>query len=118
MTSEQLNIILQEGEGFNVEFKQALPSKLRELAEEICAFANAAGGILLIGIKDDNTICGIEIDNSTRSRISDVIKAIDPPLEVSIEEIPIDGKKIICLETKSGAQKPYATSGNISANGR
>jgi ATP-dependent DNA helicase RecG len=113
MTPEQLNIILQEGEGYNVEFKQAIPSKLRELAEEICAFANAAGGVLLIGIKDNNTICGVEIDNSTRSRIREAIKTIDPPLDVQIDEIPIDGKKIICLDVKTGSRKPYAASGNI-----
>jgi ATP-dependent DNA helicase RecG len=84
MTSEQLNIILLEGEGYNVEFKQAIPSKLRELAEEICAFANAAGGMLLVGVKDDNTVCGVAVDNSTRSRIREVLKNIDPPLKVQI----------------------------------
>ena len=113
MDIQQLNTLLQEGEGYNVEFKQAVPSKLRELAEEICAFANAAGGILLVGVKDDNTICGVEIDNILRSRIREAIKTIDPPLEVAVSEMEVEDKKIICIETKSGALKPYATSGNI-----
>jgi len=113
MDIQQLNTLLQEGEGYNIEFKQAVPSKLRELAEEICAFANAAGGILLVGIKDDNTICGVEIDNSLRSRIREAIKTIDPPLDVAVSEVEVDNKKIICLQTKSGSSKPYATSGNI-----
>jgi ATP-dependent DNA helicase RecG len=113
MTSEQLNIILQEGEGFNIEFKQAVPSKLRELADELCAFANAAGGILIVGIKDDNTILGVEIDNTMRSRIREAIKTIDPPLDVLVEEMQIDDKKILCLNVKAGNHKPYAVSGNI-----
>ena len=113
MTPEQLQLILQEGEGYNVEFKQAIPSKLRELADELCAFANAAGGILLVGVKDNNTICGIEIDNTVRSRIHDAIKVIDPPLDVLIEEIQIDSKKVLCLNVKAGNQKPYSVSGNI-----
>lgn len=37
------------GEGFTTEFKQSLPS---DLSREICAFANATGGIILIGVDD------------------------------------------------------------------
>lgn len=113
MDIERIKIILQEGEGFNVEFKQNIPSKLRELSEEICAFANAAGGVLLIGVKDDNTICGINIDNALRSRIREAIKNIDPPLDVVTSEVNIGNNKVLCLEIKSGTLKPYATSGNI-----
>lgn len=113
MTKEELEIILQQGEGYNVEFKQALPSKLRELAEEICAFANAAGGILILGIRDDNSINGVLIDNSTRSRLQEAINIIQPRLDVNVTEYELNGKKIISLECKSGNQKPYAVSGNI-----
>jgi ATP-dependent DNA helicase RecG len=113
MDIEQVKIILQEGEGYNIEFKQAIPSKLRELADELCAFANAAGGIIIVGIKDDNSILGVQIDNSTRSRIREAIKTIDPPLDVLVEEMQIDDKQLLCLNVKAGNHKPYAVSGNI-----
>ena len=113
MTIEELAIILQQGEGYNVEFKQAMPSKLRELAEEMCAFANAAGGALIVGIDDNNSIKGVTINNVIRSRLQEAINLIQPRLEVIITEHEMKGKMIICLACKSGNQKPYTVSGNI-----
>lgn len=47
MTAEDIQLIVASGEGYNAEFKVSVPSKVRELTEEVCAFANAAGGVLL-----------------------------------------------------------------------
>ena len=48
--TETIQSLINSGEGYNVEFKVRIPSKVRELTEEICAFANADGGYLLIGV--------------------------------------------------------------------
>ncbi len=37
MTMEELELLIREGEGYNVEYKQSFPSKLSELATELCA---------------------------------------------------------------------------------
>jgi ATP-dependent DNA helicase RecG len=113
MTKEELKVIIQQGEGYNIEFKQDMPSKLRELGEEICAFANAAGGTLLVGVKDNNTIKGVVINNTIRSRVQEAISLIQPRLEVKVTEHQIENKVILCLICKSGNQKPYTISGNI-----
>jgi ATP-dependent DNA helicase RecG len=113
MSIEELQILIKQGEGFNLEFKQSFPSKLSELAHELCAFANASGGTLIVGIKDDGAIKGIEIDNSTRSRVQDVINSIDPRPDIMISETEIDGKLLLCFECKSGTNKPYLVSGSI-----
>ena len=42
ITAEDIKLLASSGEGYNVEFKITVPSKVRELTEEICAFANAA----------------------------------------------------------------------------
>jgi ATP-dependent DNA helicase RecG len=34
---------------------------VKELTAEICAFANAAGGVVLIGVDDSNTIKGTHL---------------------------------------------------------
>jgi ATP-dependent DNA helicase RecG len=39
---ENILPLIQSGEGYNAEFKVSLPKKLKELSEEICAFANAS----------------------------------------------------------------------------
>ncbi len=110
MTEDELEFILKEGEGFNIEFKQAIS---KDIAEEVCAFANAAGGTLLIGITNDNKICGIQSDNTLRSRIVHSLDAIDPKLDVRYEEIRYQDKTVIAITCNSGKKKPYTVSGAI-----
>ncbi|MFT6102211.1 MAG: putative HTH transcriptional regulator, partial [Candidatus Endobugula sp.] len=43
--------LLQQPEGRRLEFKASLPSK-SDLSKTIIAFANDAGGVLLIGVKE------------------------------------------------------------------
>ena len=69
LTKEDIISIAQSGEGYNAEFKVRVPNKVKELTEEICAFANAAGGVLLLGVDDTNNIVGVTIDNAKRSAI-------------------------------------------------
>ena len=69
MTSQELTLLIKQGEGDNLEFKQSLPSKASDLADEICAFVNAAGGILLIGVDDKGKIVGVSLDNTGRSSL-------------------------------------------------
>ncbi len=54
ITVEDIILLVASGEGYNAEFKVSVPAKVKELSEEVCAFANAAGGVLLIGVNDQN----------------------------------------------------------------
>jgi ATP-dependent DNA helicase RecG len=83
MTLQELELLIKQGEGYNLEFKQSLPSKASDLAEEICAFANAAGGTLLIGVDDKGKIVGLSMDNTNRSRLQNVLNCIEPRIEVA-----------------------------------
>ena len=67
--TETIQSLIDSGEGYNVEFKVRVPSKVRELTEEICAFANADGGYLLIGV-DDNRSEERRVGKECRSRWS------------------------------------------------
>ena len=60
--TETIQSLIDSGEGYNVEFKVRVPSKVRELTEEICAFANADGGYLLIGVDDNGQIIGTGLE--------------------------------------------------------
>lgn len=106
MTVQELELILEAGEGF----KQSIS---KDIAEEVCAFANAAGGALLIGVNNDNKVCGIQSDNTLRSRIIHSLEAIDPKLDVRYEEIDYQNKTVIALTCNSGKKKPYTVSGAI-----
>ena len=113
LTSEEIKHIAHSGEGYNAEFKESVPQKVRELAEEICAFANSAGGFLLIGIDDENQIVGEEIDNKKRSAIQDAIGNISPTIQVKTYPVEVDGKTVWVIDVPSGQRKPYLLSGSI-----
>lgn len=71
MTTEQVKqLIAKGGEGIEVEFKESYNSLARSIYETICAFLNRRGGHILLGVKDDKTITGVDETqspcNSTR----------------------------------------------------
>jgi len=113
MTEEEILNIVAQGEGYNAEFKESIPSRLRDIAEEICAFANSSGGVLIIGVNDSNQIVGVTYDNNRLSRIQDAINGINPSLRVPIETKLVRGDNIIYIEVPTGSQKPYILSGAI-----
>ena len=98
-----LNAILSEGESYTTEFKESAD---KSLAVEVCAFANASGGRIFIGVDDHGRIVGTEVGNSARSRIQDTINQVEPRLKV---DIATQGKVII-VTVPEGMNKPYSCS--------
>lgn len=113
MTADNIKLLIATGEGYNVEFKAAVPAKVRELSEEVCAFANSAGGVLLVGVDDQGHLIGTSLDNTRRSAIQNSLREISPPLSCMIQVLEVDGKSIGVIEVPSGPQKPYVLSGSI-----
>lgn len=113
MTAENIRNIVVSGEGYNAEFKIRVPNKVKEITEEICAFANSAGGTLLIGVDDDDVLHGTTIDNGKRSAIQNSIREITPVLNCPMYSVEVDGLEIWVIEVTSGLQKPYVLSGAI-----
>jgi len=103
MTQTELEIILQEGESYKVEFKENVD---KGLVEEVCAFANASGGRVFIGVDDNSKITGTDISNAARSRIQDTLRQIQPDLTVKLDVF----NNIIILSVPEGKEKPYSCS--------
>ncbi|MCL2882540.1 MAG: putative DNA binding domain-containing protein [Coriobacteriia bacterium] len=99
--TSNLDALLSEGESNTVEFKES-PDK--SLASEVCALANAEGGKVFIGVRDDGSIVGTDTSNAARSRIQDTISKVEPHLNVDIEVLD----NIIVLTVPEGPQKPYS----------
>ncbi|MEJ2050819.1 MAG: ATP-binding protein [Calditrichota bacterium] len=110
MTHEEFQIILQTGEGHKVEFKRS-PSNLDR---EIVAFANAAGGRILIGVDDSGEAPGIAIDEHLKSHIIQMAKNCIPPVHVTLEE----WEEILIVTVQEGWMKPHRfSSGYYLRNG-
>ncbi|MEA5126922.1 MAG: ATP-binding protein [Proteiniphilum sp.] len=113
ITAEEIKSLAISEEGYNVDFNVRVPSKIREITLEICAFANSEGGYLLLGIDNHGKIQGLEIDNNTRSKIQDGIRDISPNIQVDLYSVMVDDKKVWVLDVPSGKDKPYVLSGAI-----
>ena len=113
LSSENIRSIIESGEGYNAEFKVRVPNKLKELSEEICAFANASGGVLILGVNDSNQIIGSVLDNAKKSAIQNALNEINPQLPTEFYKVELEGKELWVIEVNSGAQKPYVLSGAI-----
>lgn len=64
MTEADLSILLQEGEGTTLEFKESLSPTF---ARELVGMANTVGGRILLGVRDDGTVVGVRDSNTLRA---------------------------------------------------
>jgi len=72
--------LIANGEGPNVDFKRDLSSPDKVL-KDIVAFANTAGGTVIVGVDDDRTIVGVEDPLKTEETLANLISSqIDPQL--------------------------------------
>ena len=102
------------GEGQHIEFKESVPSKVRELSEEVCAFANSSGGVIFIGVNNKEGLSsGFTIDNSKRSAIQDSLNSIEPELQCDFYHLFIEGHSVWVIEVPEGMNKPYFVSGSV-----
>ena len=98
----RLQLILQEGEGLHVEFKEGVN---KQLDREIVAFANTSGGSIFIGINDANEVIGINITNFLRSQIQDIAHNCDPRIQIDL--ITYSEHKVIEVKVNEGHDQPY-----------
>lgn len=107
MTQHELDTIIASGEGFKIEFKQAVNS---DLSKELVAFANASGGRIFIGIADDGTILGVTVTNKLKSDIQSIASSCDPAVEISLD---VFDNKVIIINIPEGKDKPCKSTGGF-----
>ena len=104
MTRADLKILIQEGEGTTLEFKENLSSSF---ARELVGMANTIGGKILLGVRDDRVVVAVKDSNSLRPRIQDIARNCDPPVRVLVEPVgevlvvhvrESDGKPVQCSD--------------------
>ena len=80
------------------------------IAKEVVSFLNADGGQLIVGVKDEGTIVGVEKLDETLRKISDIITMQiepNPQDEISTEVKFESGKAIIILNIAKGSRNIY-----------
>ena len=88
------------GEDSTIEFKREMPHR-NSLADEIAAFANDEGGVLLIGVDDYSEIVGLELQELDRveKRVVEICEdSIEPAVPIFTEKLRLDDKNILKIE--------------------
>ncbi len=110
MTVQELNDLIARGEDSSLQFKEDVNNST-SLAGEIVAFSNASGGRILIGVADDGSVPGLELQDVRRINqlISNTASQnVRSPVTVQTENIPLgQGKTVIVLSIPDGIDKPY-----------
>lgn len=107
--------IISFPEGRTLEFKRDL-SSLKPILKTIVAFANTAGGILLIGRDDEGNILGVDnIFDAEESLANAIADGIYPPLIPEIETTSIEGKPLLLVRVAHWQGPFYLKSKGMSA---
>ena len=107
MNKEELKLLMSQGEGYNLEFKE---NYSKNLGREMSAFANAIGGKIIIGINDKGQKTGFKISNKIKSEIQDMARKSDPPIKIDIGNVDTD---ILIIDVFEGKEKPYSYGGKF-----
>lgn len=109
MTIDQVRRLLAQGEGLQVEFKEADHALPTNFFETACAFLNRDGGTILLGVEDDGTVSGVQpaaVQNLKTNlvNLSNNPEKLEPPCVLFPTQVQVDGKEIICVQVPADSQ--------------
>ncbi|MCL2832358.1 MAG: putative DNA binding domain-containing protein [Treponema sp.] len=113
MTEQELQQLIQGGESSKVQFKERLPHP-DSFAHELIAFANSAGGKIIIGVNDKtgelNGLSFDEIQLTNQQIVNIASQKVYPPVFITSETISVNNQQILIINIEEGLSKPYKDS--------
>ncbi|MEN6306113.1 MAG: RNA-binding domain-containing protein [Anaerohalosphaeraceae bacterium] len=106
---------IELGEDSTTQFKENITNHA-SLAEEMVAFSNAIGGLIIVGVKDNGEIKGLSsedirrLNNMVSNAASDHVR---PPITPLTKTIKVEEKVLLLIDVKAGINKPYSTNNGI-----
>jgi predicted HTH transcriptional regulator len=110
----QLNLseILRRQEGEQLDYKQRITS-LEKIARTICAFANTKGGMLLIGVKDDHTVTGIDPEEEKYMLEQAATTYCKPAVSLTYQELEDEeDRTVLAVTIEESHVKPHSCRNN------
>lgn len=99
------NLILQ-GEHRQLDFKHSTSSS-RKLARSLVAFSNTAGGRLLIGVKDNGIISGVNVEEEYYMVEAAAQLYSKPEISFEAKAWNEHGKTVLEVTVEAGKKQPY-----------
>lgn len=109
MDINEIEALIQKGEGLKLEFKEANAQVPASFYETVVAFANTDGGTVLLGISDDGEVKGVRSDLLSKTQ-KDIVTAlnsrdcINPPIYIQPFSVTHPRGEIIVIQIPSGSQ--------------
>lgn len=110
----KLQELIFRGENEEVDFKQTISDPYK-IAKTISSFANTKGGKILVGVRDDKAICGIDPEEEKYILETAADFYCDPPIHLDYEEVEDEEeeKTVLVVSIKESESKPhYVRDGN------
>ncbi len=102
-----LAALLAQKEGTQLEFKRTIESPGR-IAKTLAAFANTAGGTLVVGVDDDRTVRGVASEPDEVQKLESASEFyVNPPLLLRYEALDADGHRVLLFTVGESAEKPH-----------
>jgi len=109
MTSDRIKQLLTKGEGLTIEYKNCVNELSNSVFETVCSFSNRYGGHLILGVNDNGSLIGVNI-NAVPSMKKNFVNMLNNPQKMSpslflnLDEIEIDGKLVLYTYVPTSAQ--------------
>jgi len=99
--------LLARREGTSLEFKRTVESPGR-IAKTLAAFANTAGGTLVVGVDDDRTVRGVVSEKDEVQKLENASDFwVDPPLLLRYEAVAVDERLVLVFTVEESSEKPH-----------
>jgi len=98
--------MIREGEHQKQDFKFCITDS-RKIARSLVAFANTDGGTLLIGVKDNGNIVGVQSDEEYYMVESAARIYSNPPVPFTTRQWQFEGKTVLQVVVEPSSQKPH-----------
>jgi ATP-dependent DNA helicase RecG len=115
METEELLRIIANGEDSGHQFK-ANVTRADSIAQELIAFNNSDGGLILIGVTDESEISGLTSDDVSNINLHISNAATDhvrPSMNVTTENITLPDGKVIIVQVTKGLRPRADKQGSI-----
>lgn len=108
-TIHDITTLVSSGESEILEYKESFND---EALETIGAFANAKGGTLLLGVRDNGEICGLQVGKKSLEDIANRIQeSTDPRLQPSISVVKYENKAVGVISVSITTRVPVSIRG-------
>ena len=98
--------LISEGEHQLLDFKYEI-SDARKIARSLSAFANTFGGRLLIGVKDNGVIKGVQSEEEYYMLDASASLYCKPPVQFQIQQWTLSGKMILEVTIPKSDKNPH-----------